>query len=472
MSEQVMEQKVVLGVAAGRCGLRSLTGLLNRQRGTQVSHQEPPLMPWERMLGRPSIREKIERWRRSRDGLCIGDISSSYLPYVADAIECEPDVRIVCLKRPKEEVVRSFCGWLDRSSPLRINHWAKDPAKGWHHDAYFSRLFPQYDLSDREEGIRRYWDEYYDRAEDYQRRFPKQFRIFDMELALNTRRGVEELLTFVGIPQSEQVVEIGMRINDGETKPKDAGRHLRMSADPKDPRRCIILVPFMDHIVQACDDALKELERRGYPVRRVRGYAAIDQGRNQMATDAMLEGFEETMWIDADVGFHPDAVDQLRSYNLPIVSGIYPQKGKRALASHIAPGTPRLTFGRDGGLQEILYAATGFLLIRREVYLTIQQKLELPICNERFRHPMIPYFQPMLQPYEDGYWYLAEDYAFCQRARDCGFKIMADTTIRLWHYGMYGYGWEDAGVERERHSNFTLHFPDKAPPAGGPLKMH
>jgi hypothetical protein len=51
-----------------------------------------------------------------------------------------------------------------------------------------------------------------------------------------------------------------------------------------DPSKCVVLVPVASMIEPACDDALYELERRGYQVRRVRGYAAIDQGRNQMAT--------------------------------------------------------------------------------------------------------------------------------------------------------------------------------------------
>ena len=38
------------------------------------------------------------------------------------------------------------------------------------------------------------------------------------------------------------------------------------------------------------------------------GYANIDQGRNQMATDALNAGFEETFWIDADVQFASDDV--------------------------------------------------------------------------------------------------------------------------------------------------------------------
>ena len=111
-----------------------------------------------------------------------------------------------------------------------------------------------------------------------------------------------------------------------------------------DPRRCVILVPFSSTIIPPCERALEELERRGYDVRRVGGYAAIDQGRNQMATDALLDGYEETMWIDADVGFHPDSVERLRSHALPMVCGIYPQKAKRALACHVLPGAPSITF--------------------------------------------------------------------------------------------------------------------------------
>src|SRR4030095_13201139 len=83
-------------------------------------------------------------------------------------------------------------------------------------------------------------------------------------------------------------------------------------------------------------------ETAGYVVRRVSGYAAIDQGRSQMATDALAEGFDEIMWIDSDVDFDPDSVDRLRAHDLPVVCGIYPKKGVRALSSHLAPHTPQV----------------------------------------------------------------------------------------------------------------------------------
>ncbi|MCA9122672.1 MAG: sulfotransferase [Planctomycetaceae bacterium] len=230
-----------------------------------------------------------------------------------------------------------------------------------------------------------------------------------------------------------------------------------------DPARCVVLVPIGGSVVPACEDALAELERRGYQVRRVRGYSAIDQGRNQMATDALADGFDETMWIDADVGFDPNDIERLRQHDVPIVCGIYPQKGRRVLACHVLPGTEKLIFGDEGGLTEILYAGTGFLLVRRNAYETIQRELQLPLCNERFGgRPMVPFFQPMSHPElvegaVCGHWYLAEDFAFCQRARQAGFKIYADTRVRLMHYGNYGYSWEDAGIELQRYRTFHFH---------------
>jgi hypothetical protein len=232
------------------------------------------------------------------------------------------------------------------------------------------------------------------------------------------------------------------------------------------PQRCVILVPVNGEIEPDCESSLRELERRGYPVWRVRGYSAIDQGRNQMATDALAKGFEETLWIDADISFNPSDVDQLRSLGEPISCGIYAKKGRRELAIHVLPDTEKIVFGLRGGPMEIKYAATGFLHVRREVYDRIQLDLQLPTCNTRWNKPLVPYFQPMIKSEDWGHWYLAEDYAFSERARSCGFRIVADTRIRLGHIGKYTYKWEEAGSEVKRFATFTYHLKGKssAPP--------
>jgi hypothetical protein len=223
--------------------------------------------------------------------------------------------------------------------------------------------------------------------------------------------------------------------------------------------QCVILVPVGGAIEPECDHALRLLEQRGYVVRRVAGYSAVDQARNHMATDALKDGFEELMWIDSDVVFDPDAIDRLRSHDLPIVCGIYPKKGVRELACAVMPGTGALRFGTLGGLVELEYGATGFLYTRARVYHDIKLKLGLPDCNQRYNRLVTPYFLPMVIPDLDvpnGHRYLGEDFSFLERAKRCGYRVFADTTIRLMHVGRYFYQWEDAGSQLPRHVSYKL----------------
>ncbi len=225
-----------------------------------------------------------------------------------------------------------------------------------------------------------------------------------------------------------------------------------------DPARCAILVPVADSIEPDCARGLFMLEQQGYPVWRVYGASGIDQVRSQMATDALAAGFEELMWIDADMSFPVEAVYQLRSLDLPISCGIYTKKGQRELVVHLEPGTERMTFGEGGGLAKIKYGATGFMHTRRHLYDEIQEHEQLPTCNKHFGRPVVPYFLPMAVPVGDNFWYLGEDFAFCERARRCGYDIIADTKIRLGHIGRRTYGWEDAGSSQERFASFTFNF--------------
>ncbi|NKY36963.1 hypothetical protein HGA13_28420 [Nocardia speluncae] len=226
-----------------------------------------------------------------------------------------------------------------------------------------------------------------------------------------------------------------------------------------DPSRCIVLVPVFDHIERACEKALQQLERRGYRVRRSFGAAAIDQARSQLATEALTEGFDELMWIDADTGFEPDAVERLRAHNLPLVGGVCVKKNARALACDVLPGTERFVLGEGGGLTEVRYVGTGFLHTRREVYEKITAHEDLPLCNVRFGTPVVPFFLPMLLPEDDGnHWYLGEDYAFIERARRSGFQVLVDTSFRLEHIGSYGYTWEDAGNDKDRYGSYIFKF--------------
>ena len=230
-----------------------------------------------------------------------------------------------------------------------------------------------------------------------------------------------------------------------------------MSMPAQDNSQCVVLVPVGGHIDPACEDGLRQLETQGYTVRRVRGFPQVDVARCQIATDALADGFDELLWIDSDVAFDPAAVARLRSHRLPIVCGIYAKKSRREFACSFLPGTERITFGPEGRLVEILYAGFGFVLTHRSVYEKIERQLQLPRCNQNFAQLLVPYFMPMIIPQAAGNWYLGEDYAFCERARQCGYQVMVDTSIRLWHMGSYQFSWEDAGSDKQRFATYTFH---------------
>ena len=123
-----MNQSIILGIGTGRCGTASLAKVLNQQTDAVCSFDEPPLLPWKHTDGARIIRERFARFRLHGKARRLGDCGSFYLPYLEDAIAAEPDIRVVCLRRPREEVVGSFCQWLDQTMPLPTNHWARQPA--------------------------------------------------------------------------------------------------------------------------------------------------------------------------------------------------------------------------------------------------------------------------------------------------------------------------------------------------------
>jgi hypothetical protein len=230
-----------------------------------------------------------------------------------------------------------------------------------------------------------------------------------------------------------------------------------LSSVATQPERCVILVPVADQIMPGCEKSLKQLEAWGFPVRRIWGFRDIDVGRSHMATEALAEGFEELMWIDSDIVFEAESVPRLRSHGVPIICGLYAKKGPRSLACQVLPGTPRIEFGENAQLIEVQYAGFGFMLTRRSAYEAVQQQQSLPLCDAGTNRLLVPYFMPLLQPGPEGPWYLAEDYAFCERARRSGLSVLADPGIRLWHIGTTRRSWEEIGGSQARYDRYTFH---------------
>jgi hypothetical protein len=217
-----------------------------------------------------------------------------------------------------------------------------------------------------------------------------------------------------------------------------------------------VLVPYMNAIEWECEQALRQLEQAGVRVVRRGGCSAIDVARNEMISEALHNEAEAILFIDSDIGFEPQEALRLLARPEPVVSGVYAKKGTRELAS-IFTGVKQILFGPDApGPYPLQYAATGFLRVRAAVLRRLIAELKMPLCNTHWGRGVWPFFQPLIVPHGEGKWhYLGEDWAFSYRLSKIGVTPLADTSLRLWHWGRYSFGWEDAGSTVARYRSYT-----------------
>jgi len=215
-------------------------------------------------------------------------------------------------------------------------------------------------------------------------------------------------------------------------------------------------------IERECELALRVLEESGVRVVRHAGSSAVDLARNTLASNALHDGAEAMLFIDADLGFNPLDALRLLARPEPVIAGVYAKKGRREMASRFAEGVDEILFGASAfGLYPLKYAATGFLRIRAPVLHRMIVELALPLCNTDWGRGFWPFFQSLAVPLESGtFHYLSEDWAFSHRLGQIGVTPLADTSIRLWHFGRYGYGWEDAGADVSRYPTYIYRTRD------------
>ena len=207
------EPRLVLGIGSGRCGTKSLANILAQQPGAYVTHEIRPVLPWTEQESKARIAERITALRyQGRGCSLVGDVAHYYLNYVADAISLEPQLRVVCLRRDRKQVVESYYQWVRTSYGPHANHW-RLPDGSRQATTIFSKCFPKYDTNDIKVAIGQYWDEYYKTAEQLVERFPGNVAVFDMHAGLNTAAGQQEVLSFVGVPVEQQTVVLAVHLH-------------------------------------------------------------------------------------------------------------------------------------------------------------------------------------------------------------------------------------------------------------------
>lgn len=187
---------------------------------------------------------------------------------------------------------------------------------------------------------------------------------------------------------------------------------------------------------RSCLELKEELNRAGFAHDWLTGRneSLITRARNEMTATFLKTSWSHMMWLDADLGFTPEDVGKLWNMQADIAVGVYAMK---------KPDKQWFAAWKDGALVhdldqfsgpiEVDYAGTGFMLIRRDVIETLAAKSE-SYEGQNGRAPAL-YMTPV---HNDGFE--SEDYHFCRIAREAGFKVMMDPSVRLTHWGQYPYG--------------------------------
>ena len=162
----------------------------------------------------------------------------------------------------------------------------------------------------------------------------------------------------------------------------------------------------------------------------------VYSARNSLALTALERGYNWILWLNSDMVFQPDLLERLlaeaEEKNLDVLSGLYFKRTVptapvllktldwqiNAAGEVEREAEPYLDYPKNA-LFEVAGAGTGCLLTRVGVYKPVME------------HFGITPFQPLPN--------LGEDYSFCWRLRQMGFRIWCDSCIKLGHAGSWVY---------------------------------
>ncbi len=179
------------------------------------------------------------------------------------------------------------------------------------------------------------------------------------------------------------------------------------------------------------------------------GDALIERARGISAT-WFLERHPECdvhLSIDSDiVGFSLEDTKKLCELTMDydIVGGVYVRRSQSETtpASWYMDGVPVIHAFNHTPI-EVKWLATGFMAVHRRVFETLAKTT--PTSHLKDKNHYYTFYQPCNfedKEVEDTVE-LSEDWAFCHRAREAGFKCYIDPAMRLGHIGNYVYTLED-----------------------------
>lgn len=202
--------------------------------------------------------------------------------------------------------------------------------------------------------------------------------------------------------------------------------------------KVLVAVPCMDQVPAQFCQSLATLEKAGPTVVAFQVGSLVYSARNNLAMQAIKQEADYVLWLDSDMVFPSGTLRYLlqeleKHEDDVMMSGIYYRR--------VAPFSPvaynKLAIDPEKGATweeltdvpgeqfELEGVGFGCIMMPTQVFFDVQSKFGTM-------------FDPILGT--------GEDLAFCWRARQCGWKIIADPKIELGHVGHHVISrsyWED-----------------------------
>jgi hypothetical protein len=174
----------------------------------------------------------------------------------------------------------------------------------------------------------------------------------------------------------------------------------------------------------------------------ISGCSVVSRVRNLIAADFLNSDCTDLMFIDSDINFDAEDIFRLMAWNSDpkkgIVAGIpVARKKGQVYFSTLDSDDEQNIFMDKMGLVRAKRVATAFMMIRREVFEKLRDAHPEWVYHDEKKQgdEMVAFFDFALK---DGQ-YIGEDYLFCDRAREQGFEVWIDPTIKLGHMGVHEF---------------------------------
>ena len=183
-------------------------------------------------------------------------------------------------------------------------------------------------------------------------------------------------------------------------------------------------------------DTVVYLRSKGYDVayEAVMHDALLCRSRNTLVHLFLKTDFDYILFVDADMSFSSLDIEKMIESNVDVIAGAFP---KKTITEEYGLSLNNLKI--SGNLVECDYVGTGIILIKREVFLKLQEYSEkyINVDNNFSWMDVGEYVNNFFDTAIVDGQYLPESYLFCKKWKDVGGKIYIYPDMNIGHVGNF-----------------------------------